>query len=148
METKKSEGPKRRAVKSPSKKTGLGGKANELLKTGREKLEGMDLQPIWEKAKREFQGAVKALGKGTEKAAEKTAVMGKQAGIQYQLYLNQLKLQKLLADLGGRVYDLKQAGSTDSVMSDAKASEIIRRVEEMNQKILALKEESRTLRSS
>ncbi len=132
-------------AKTTTKRTDARKNTRRILTSGREKLTQLDLQPIWKLAKKELQGAIKVLGKGTEKAANKTRTMGKQASIQYQVYLNQLKLQKLLVKLGGRVYDLAQTKSSMN-LKDSKASEILKRVKDMDKKILSLKEKAKGLK--
>ena len=46
-------------------------RTEELLKTGREKFEQIDFDPIWKRVKTGLESAVKSLGTGTEKATEK-----------------------------------------------------------------------------
>jgi collagenase-like PrtC family protease len=97
-----------------------------LLKTGRQKIEDLHLQPIWNRTKEELQAAAKAIGRGTEIAAKKTIKMGKQAGIQYQVYVNHLKLQRSLAELGGRIYDLAKTNSSALMVNDPEAMALIK----------------------
>ena len=122
------------------------GKAKEFLKTSRKKLDDLDLQPIWDRAKKEFQGAVEVIGKTTEKAAEKTLTVGKQASLQYQAYLSNLKLQKSLAELGGRIYDLTRTNSPAVDLKDPEVLEIIKQVEDLDHKIVSLKEKAKSLK--
>ena len=99
----------------------------------------MELRPIWDQTKKELQGAVKVIGKGTEKATERTLALGKQAGFQYQVYLNQLKLQKALAGLGGRIYDLSQTNAASLTLKDTKALSMIKKAQKLDKEVQDLK---------
>lgn len=112
-----------------------------LLEAGRRKIEELRKKPIWSRTKKELEDAARAIGKGTEKAAKKTAKLGKRAGLQYQIYLNSHKLQKALAELGGRIYDLSRANSPSLNLSDSEALSLIKKVQEIDEKILGQKKE-------
>ena len=112
-------------------------KVKELLETGKKKLD--DLDSVWGKTKKELQAAMKVIEKGTEKAAEKTISLGKQAGFQSQVYLNQMKLQKALAELGGRVFFLTRRHSKSLDLEDKKALKMIKKITEMDKEIQELK---------
>ena len=114
-------------------------RAKEFLRTGRKRINEMDLRPIWDRTKKELQGAVKVIGKGTEKATERTLALGKQAGFQYQVYLNQLKLQKALAGLGGRIYDLSQSKAVSLTLKDTKALGMIKKAQKLDKEVQGLK---------
>ena len=122
-----------------SKKWDVKKKAKELLQTGRKRIYEMELRPIWDRTKKELQGAVKVIGKGTEKATERTLALGKQAGFQYQVYLNQLKLQKALAGLGGRIYDLSQTNAASLTLKDTKALSMIKKAQKLDKEVQDLK---------
>ncbi|HEX9758144.1 MAG TPA: hypothetical protein VGB26_10145 [Nitrospiria bacterium] len=119
-------------------------KAKELLQTGKRKLD--DLDSVWGKTKKELQAAMKVIEKGTEKAAEKTISLGKQAGFQSQVYLNQMKLQKSFAELGGRVYFLMRRHSKSLDLEDKKALGMIKKITEMDKNIQELKENVKSSR--
>ena len=119
-------------------------KAKELLQTGRKRIHEMELRPIWDRTKKELQGAVKIIGKKTEKATEKTISLGKQAGFQYQVYLNQLKLQKALAGLGGRIFDLTKGKSASLTLKDTKALSMIKKVQKLDIEVEGLKKKVKT----
>ncbi len=114
-------------------------KAKDLLKTGKKKIEDIDLNPIWKKTKEELQSAAKVIGKGTEKAAEKTVSFGKKAGFQSQVYVNQLKRQKGFVELGERIYDLMRHNSPALVLDDTKALKMIKKIMETDKETQGLK---------
>ena len=117
-----------------------------LLETGRRKIEELRKKPIWSRTKKELEAAAKAIGKGTERAAKETVKLGKRAGLQYQVYLNSHKLQRSLAELGGRIYDLAKTKSPSLTLNDPEALSIIKKAQEMDEKILGLKEKAIALK--
>src|SRR4030067_3530917 len=94
-------------------------KAQGLLKTGREKFDEIDFQPIWKKVKTGLDRAVDVVGKGTERAADKAMNLASRAGVEDQLFEYHRKLEKLLAELGGRAYDLAKRNPPALSAADA-----------------------------
>ena len=121
-------------------------KAQGLLRTGREKLEEIDIQPIWKRVKGGLDRAVEVVGKGTEMAAEKAMKLASRAGVEYQIYEYHRKLEKLLAELGGRAYDLAKRDPQALSPTEPELKGMIGRISEMEKKIAALEEEAESLR--
>ncbi len=118
-------------------------KTEDLLKSGREKFEQIDFDPIWKRVKTGLEGAVKALGTGTEKATEKTVAMAKRAGVEYQIYEQNHQLRKLLAELGGKVYDLVRRSPQALSPDDPEIIDMVAKITDMEKKIAALEEKSK-----
>ena len=133
------------AKPSVTKKSDFVTKSTELLKTSKEKFDRIEFQPILDKVKKGLKAAVDVLEKGTKKAAEKTSVMSKQAGLQYTMYLHHHQLQKTLAELGGRVYDLTKENRKIFTPPDSQAMDIIAKITELEKKISATEERSHSL---
>lgn len=138
MATKKS----RKSSKSASKASEIGNRAEALLKLGRQKIENLRQQPVWERTKRDLQSAVKMVEKRTEKAAERAKSLGQQAALQYQVYLTSHKLQKALAEVGKRVYDLSKAKSAAVSLKDAAALKKLGEARKLDQQIAALQRQA------
>lgn len=119
-----------------------------LLRTGRQKIEELRKKPIWSRTKKELEATAKAIGEGTERAAKKTVNLGKRAGLQYQIYMHSHKLQRSLAELGGRIYDLAKTNSPSLNLNDPQAWAAIKKAQEMDEKILGLKEKTMALKRS
>jgi hypothetical protein len=121
-------------------------KAKGLIKTGRERFDEIDFQPIWKRVKTGLDRAVEAVGKGTEVAADKAMNLASRAGVEYQLFELHRKLEKLLAELGGRAYDL--AKRTPAALSDADAeiTRMVGKISEMEKKIATLEDEAEMLK--
>lgn len=73
--------------------------------SGRERISQVELRPLWERVKVGFERTANAVGKGTGKAAESVALTAKRAGIRYERFELNRKLQRLVARLGAAVYD-------------------------------------------
>jgi type III secretion system FlhB-like substrate exporter len=134
---------KKNAVKT---KADLMKTAKGLLKTGREKFDEMDLQPIWKKVKTGLDRAVDVVGKGTERAADKAMNLASRAGVEYQLFEYHRKLEKLLAELGGRAYDLAKRTPPALSAADAEITRMVGKITEMEKKIAVLEDEAETLK--
>jgi hypothetical protein len=137
---------KKRASKATSKRSGIKKQVEDYLKAGRQRIEEIPFEPIWNRTKKEVKVAAGAIGRGTEVAAKRTIKLGKRAGLMYQIYMNNLKLQSSLAELGGRIYDLARTHSSDLILNDLRAIGSIKKVEEMDQKIIDLKQKVKALR--
>ena len=136
--------PKKTAKKTASKmRSGIAKKTEGLIKSGKEKLEHIDMEPIWKRVRKGLEDAVKVLGVGTEKATEKTVALAKRAGDEYKIYEQNYKLKKLLAELGGRVYDLVRRSPQSLSPDDPEIIEMVAKVTEMEKKITALEERSK-----
>ena len=134
---------KKKAVKTRSD---VMKKAKGLLRTGREKLEEIDIQPIWKRVKAGLDRAVEVVGKGTEMAAEKAMNLASRAGVEYQMYEYHRKLEKLLAELGGRAYDLAKRDPQALSPTEPELKGMIGRISEMEKKIAALEEKADSLK--
>lgn len=121
-------------------------KAKGLIKTGREKFDEIDLQPIWTRVKAGLDRAVEAVGKGTEVAADKAMNLASRAGVEYQIFELHRKLEKLLAELGGRAYDLAKRNPPALSGADAEITRMVGRISEMEKKIAELEDEAETLK--
>lgn len=128
--------------------TGTKGKIKGAPRTGRHKIEEVPLQSIWTRTKKGLEAAAKAIGRGTEIAAQKTVTLGKEAGLQYQINTNHYKLQKLLAELGGRIYDLAKINPPELNLNDSQALTTIKRVREMDERIQTFKQKAKALKKS
>jgi hypothetical protein len=137
------------AVKKKAAKTksDLMKKAKGLLKTGREKFDEMDLQPIWKRVKAGLDRAVDVVGKGTERAADKAMNLASRAGVEYQLFEYHRKLEKLLAELGGRAYDLAKRNPPALSGTDAETTRMVGKISEMEKKIAVLEDEAQALKN-
>jgi hypothetical protein len=137
------------AVKKKAAKTksDLMKKAKGLLKTGREKFDEMDLQPIWKRVKAGLDSAVDVVGKGTERAADKAMNLASRAGVEYQLFEYHRKLEKLLAELGGRAYDLAKRNPPALSGTDAEITRMVGKISEMEKKIAVLEDEAQALKN-
>ncbi len=132
--------------KAAETKSDLMKKAKGLLKTGREKFDEIDLQPIWKRVKTGLDRAVEVVGKGTEVAAGKAMNLASRAGVEYQIFEYHRKLEKLLAELGGRAYDLAKRTPPDLSVADADITRMVGRISEMEKKITALEDEAEKLK--
>lgn len=121
-------------------------KAKGLIKTGRERFDEIDFQPIWKRVKTGLDRAVEAVGKGTEVAADKAMNLASRAGVEYQIFELHRKLEKLLAELGGRAYDLAKRTPPTLSAADAEIARMVGKISEMEKKIAALEDEAETLR--
>lgn len=135
---------KKKAVKTRSD---VMKKAKGLLRTGREKLEEIDIQPIWKRVKAGLDRAVEVVGKGTEMAAEKAMNLASRAGVEYQLFEYHRKLEKLLAELGGRAYDLARRNPPALGAMDPDITRMVGRISEMEKKIAVLEDEAQALKN-
>jgi len=122
-------------------------KARGLLKTGREKFDEIDFQPIWKKVKTGLDRAVDVVGKGTERAADKAMNLASRAGVEYQLFEYHRKLEKLLAELGGRAYDLARRNPPALGAMDPDITRMVGRISEMEKKIAVLEDEAQALKN-
>jgi len=122
-------------------------KAQGLLKTGREKFDEIDLQPIWKRVKTGLDRAVDVVGKGTEMAADRAMNLASRAGVEYQIFEYHRKLEKLLAELGGRAYDLAKRNPPALSAADAEITRMAGRISEMEKKIAGLEDEARELKN-
>ena len=134
--------------KEPEKTTSPQKKGADFLKTARERLESIPVQPIWERVRKEVNVAMQALGRGTERAKKQTVLMGKQAKLQYDVYLQHHSLQKKLAELGGRTYDLFKKDAKGLGLSDKKAVEMIGQIGDLEKKIETLKAKAKALKKT
>ncbi len=135
---------KKKAVKT---KSDFMKKAKGLLKTGREKFDEIDLQPIWKRVKTELDRAVDVVGKGTERAADKAMNLASRAGVEYQIFEYHRKLEKLLAELGGRAYDLAKRNPSALSGTDAEITRMVGKISEMEKKIAGLEDEAQALKN-
>ncbi len=137
------------AVKKKAAKTksDLMKKARGLLKTGREKFDEIDLQPIWKRVKTGLDRAVDVVGKGTETAADKAMNLASRAGVEYQIFEYHRKLEKLLAELGGRAYDLAKRTPPALSGTDADITRMVGKISEMEKKIAELEDEAQALKN-
>jgi len=122
-------------------------KARGLLKTGREKFDEIDLQPIWKRVKTGLDRAVDVVGKGTEMAADKAMNLASRAGVEYQIFEYHRKLEKLLAELGGRAYDLAKRNPPALSGADSEIARMVGKISEMEKKIAGLEDEARELKN-
>ncbi len=134
---------KKKVVKT---KSDIVKKAKGLLKTGREKFDEIDFQPIWTRVKTGLDRAVEAVGKGTEMAADKAMNLASRAGVEYQIFELHRKIEKLLAELGGRAYDLAKRTPPALSAADADITRMVGKISEMEKKIAALEDEAQTLK--
>jgi hypothetical protein len=121
-------------------------KAKGLIKTGRERFDEIDFQPIWKRVKTGLDRAVEAVGKGTEVAADKAMNLASRAGVEYQIFELHRKLEKLLAELGGRAYDLAKRTPPALTAADAEITRMVGKISEMEKKIAALEDEAEALK--
>jgi hypothetical protein len=137
------------AVKKKAAKTksDLMKKAKGLIKTGRKKFDEIDLQPIWKRVKAGLDRAVEAVGKGTEVAADKAMNLASRAGVEYQIFELHRKLEKLLAELGGRAYDLAKRNPPVLSGADAEITRMVGKISEMEKKIAGLEDEAQALKN-
>lgn len=81
---------------------------------------------FWEKVKKDLQKGIKegiAYAKeGTVIVKEKAEVLGEEAKRQYKIFNLKTKVQKEVAELGGRVYDLSKKVKNPMLDSKVKAS--------------------------
>ena len=143
MESTNKSGPRKRSVK---KKQDIMTKSSELFKTGRQKLESIEFQPILNKVKKGLKIAFESIEKGTEKAAEKTVEVSKQAKIQYSIYTHHNQLQKSLAELGGRIYDLTKENRKLFTPPDSKALDLLAKISDIERKISDLEEKTKSIK--
>ncbi len=134
---------KKKVVKTRSD---IMGKAKGLIKTGREKFDEIDFQPIWTRVKAGLDRAVEAVGKGTEMAADKAMNLASRAGVEYQIFEHHRKLEKLLAELGGRAYDLAKRTPPALSAADADITRMVGKISEMEKKIAELEDEAEKLK--
>jgi hypothetical protein len=121
-------------------------KAKGLIKTGRERFDEIDFQPIWKRVKTGLDRAVEAVGKGTEVAADKAMNLASRAGVEYQIFELHRKLEKLLAELGGRAYDLAKRTPPALTAADADITRMVGKVSEMEKRIAELEDEAEMLK--
>lgn len=133
-------------MKKTRKATSYKQRAKDVIKAGRLKMEDIDLRPIWKRVKSGLEKAVEAVGKGAERVAEKTLTAAERAGVEYRLYEQNRRLQHLLAELGGRVYDLAKRNPQALSPTDPEVLEMIGKIREAEKKISALEIKSRSLK--
>lgn len=165
-----------------AKTTEMAAKAKGLFKSGRERLQDVDLKPIWQRVKRGLDetgqaigkgsaavkermggasdamqkgsatmkkgivSAVDAVGRGAEKATEKALALAKRAGVQYKIHEQNRKLQALLSELGGRVYDVTKRNPQALSASDPEIMKLVGKIREAEKDLLALEERSGSLK--
>jgi hypothetical protein len=121
-------------------------RAKGLLESGKKKNEEIAIQPIRKRVKKRLVEAVEAMEKGTEKVAEKAATIATLAGVKYKIYEHNHKLQKLLAELGGEVYELAKRNPQALSPTDPEVVEMIGKIADMEKKITALEERAKSLK--
>lgn len=133
-------------TKKKGKSTGYKQKAKEVIAAGRHKIEEIDLGPIWKRVKKGLEKAVESVGKGAEMAAEKARTTAERAAIEYRLYEQNRRLQHLLAELGGRVYDLAKRNPQALSPTDPEVLEIIGKIRDAEKKIAGIELKARTIK--
>lgn len=113
-------------------------KTKGLLETSRRKMDDIDLRPLWVKMRKGVDRAVEAVGKGTEKAAEKAASFASRASLQYQTYEYYRNREKLLIRLGERIYDLSKRNPQALGPNDHEIIEITSQIADLDKKISSL----------
>ena len=140
--------PKKPAKRKTSKKSEVTLRTAELLKTARQRFESIPFQPMLDRVRKELKVAMNTLERGTERAKEQTVLVSKQAKLQYEVYLNHNNLQKFLASLGGRVYDLNKQDPGSLHLTDPKAADLISKISDLEKKIETSKEKIQSLQAS
>ncbi|MEK6699534.1 MAG: hypothetical protein AABZ10_10905 [Nitrospirota bacterium] len=117
-----------------------------LLQSAKKKFDAIDFPPLWQKVKKGFEQTAEAVGKGTEKAAERAVSAAKRASVEYKIVEHRREQQKLFADLGGRVYDLMKQSPQALSPKDPHIMATIDSLAMTAKKIAALEEEAGALK--
>jgi len=117
-----------------------------LLQSAKKKFDAIDFPPLWQKVKKGFEQTAEAVGKGTEKAAERAVSAAKRASVEYKILEHRREQQKLFADLGGRVYDLVKQSPQALSTKDPHIMATIDSLTMTAKKIAALEEEAAALK--
>lgn len=141
---------KAREIGSRVKKgaTKAASKVGTMYEAGKERMPQIEFRPMWERVKVGLGKTATVIGKGTGKAAESVARTAKRAGIQYERYGLQHKLQKLVAQLGAEVYDGWQKGAKSLSYEVPPVKDLVMKISDMEKQIDALERKSRSLKKA
>ncbi|HAR45668.1 MAG: hypothetical protein A2X56_06030 [Nitrospirae bacterium GWC2_57_13] len=172
------------ARKAISEKKGkMMDKTKALFRSGKERMQAVDLQPIWQQVKKGVDsasravgkgsdrmkqkfgspsemmekgtrkmktglgGAMDAVGRGAEKATSKALTLAKRMSVQYKISEQHRKLQVLLAELGGRVYDITKRSPQALNASDPDIMKLAGRIRDAEKALMALEEKAGALKN-
>ena len=141
-------------MKSTGKKTigerreELAHTAKDLYSTGRETYARIKSKPVWHRLRMGLERAAGIVGRGTKKAAKKTGTLAKQAGVTYEKYEHEHKLQKLLAEFGGRIYDRVWDNPQAISSVDPDAADMVERITAMKEKTAELLHKEEDIKSA
>ncbi|MEW6417667.1 MAG: hypothetical protein AB1480_06055 [Nitrospirota bacterium] len=95
---------------------------------------------FWEKVKKDLQKEIKAgiafIKEGAATMKKKTEELTEEGKRQYKIFELKIKVQKEIAELGGKVYDL--SSKIKNPMLDKKVKAIVARVKRLEAQILKL----------
>lgn len=151
-------------------------KTKALFRSGKERVQAVDLQPIWQRVKKGVDSAgqavgkgsdrmkqkfgsapevlgkgakkmktglgtaVDAVGRGAEKATAKALTLAKRMSVQYKISEQHRKLQSLLAELGGRVYDITKRSPQALNANDPDIMKLAGKIRDAEKALMALEE--------
>lgn len=102
---------------------------------------------FWEKVKKDIQRGVRegigVVREGAIAVKEKAEELTEEGKRQYKIYALKTKVQKEIAELGGRVYDL--SSKVKNPMLDRKVEAILSRVKKLEAQITKLEEKPKTV---
>ena len=119
-------------------------RAKDLFAAGKQRYGEIRSKPIWGRMRKGIESTAEVVGKGTRRAAEKSAVLARRAGVKYDKYETDHKLQKVLAEFGRIVYDRIQHDPRTLFPNDTAVTDMVEQIREMEKKSAELetKEES------
>lgn len=172
------------AKKTISEKKGkVMDKTKALFRSGKERMQAVDLQPLWQRMKKGVDSAGLAIGKGSdrmkqkfgsasevmekgtrkmkaglgsavdvvgrgaEKATAKALTLAKRMSVQYKISEQQRKLQALLAELGGRVYDMTKRSPQALNANDPDIMKLAGKIRDAEKALLTLEEKAGALKN-
>ncbi len=125
------------AKKTSSEKKGkVMEKAKALFRSGKERVQAVDLGT-----------AVDAVGRGAEKATAKALILAKRMSVQYKISEQRRKLQSLLAELGGRVYDITKRNPQALSANDPDIMKLAGKIRDAEKTLMALEETAGALKN-
>ena len=118
----------------------------DVASIGEEKIRRYRFSTPLAEGEEGFEQTAEAVGKGTEKAAERAVSAAKRASVEYKIVEHRREQQKLFADLGGRVYDLMKQSPQALSPKDPHIMATIDSLAMTAKKIAALEEEAGALK--
>jgi gas vesicle protein len=112
-------------------------KTQDLVKAGKETIEEIELRPVWERVK-----------STVEKGAKKAAITAKRAGVEYKIRTRKQELQKLLAELGGLVYERLRENPQPLSPADSELAAMIDNIKDMDTAISELEKKAQSLKKA